>query len=273
MKLVKLIGTGVKGLALLTFVAVIACGGGGGDDGGSVSPAVDPYAIDYGTIQYRNFESGATSYFVLVALTDNGGPVAESDVVDAAMYNSLDADMTPKTDGFSHTQKLVYDAIADSTSEQETTGVMAIFNDLAEDIYSVDVDMENGQLLNTDIDVPAKVTIPPVQSATMSNSWSAGDLELSWTNPNSATWDNEVDELRIVVDDDQGSTVLWVEVAPLASNTAQSVVIPAAVVAQAATYQTGTYLNEWLIQGRALDGTTSKCFSVSLSNMISITPP
>lgn len=156
---------------------------------------------------------------------------------------------------FFHTQALSYDCrtgTCNPVQQVDNTGVLGVFNSLATDTYTVDVEMDNGQILTVVRDVPAPVLIPYVSSAVMNSQYNiSGDLELSWTNPTGqANW-GEVDELVIVLVDDVGNEVLYAKLAP----TEESFTIPAALVAQAATIAGGTAVDRWRVRTVARDAT------------------
>jgi hypothetical protein len=132
----------------------------------------------------------------------------------------------------------------------------------------MDIEMENGQMLATTISFPGILVLPYISSSSMTEQWNGGDLQLSWTNPTGDPAWSEVDQLVIRVYDDLGNEVLWVRMAP----TAESVTIPAALVAQAETLLGGTSLNMWHIQTLAFDSNDME-FSRSYSSMVIINTP
>jgi hypothetical protein len=131
------------------------------------------------------------------------------------------------------------------------TGIWGTFASLPSDTYNIQIDMENGQTLTASRDYPGQFILPYVSSSTMQAQWNAGDLELTWTNPDPSVEPNwsEVDQLRIIVFDNLGNDVLFVRLAP----TAESVMIPAALLSQAQGLLGGTSLAQWQVQTRAFD--------------------
>lgn len=241
-------------LSLCFFcIALFGCGG-GGTGGVSGQSSTNNYSVNFSYIQYRNIESNPSPLYVgLVAITDNGGPIVDTDVVDVEIWNSSGSMVTPDSDGFFNTQALIYDCRAGACSpaqQVDNTGVVVRFSSLPADTYTVDVEMDNGHIVTVDRDVPAPMVIPFVSSATMNSLYNiSGDLELSWTNPTGQVNWGEVDELRIVLVDDVGNEVLFVKLEP----TEESFTIPAALVAQAATISGGSAVNRWRIRTRARD--------------------
>lgn len=235
-------------------MALFGCGGGGDTGGLSDQGSTNNYGVKFSYIQYRNIDSNPYPLYVgLVAITDNGGPIVDTDVVNVEIWNSSGSMVTPDSDYFFHTQALIYDCRSGACSpaqQVDNTGALVIFSSLPADTYTVDVEMDNGQILTVVRDVPAPMVIPFVSSATMNSQYNIpGDLELSWTNPTGqANW-GEVDDLRIVVVDDLGNEVLFVNLDP----TAESFTIPAALVAQAATIAGGSAVDRWRIRTRARD--------------------
>jgi hypothetical protein len=80
-----------------------------------------------------------------------------------------------------------------------------------------------GQKITKSIFYPGKLELPVVSSSTIdAKILSSGDMEVSWSNPTSATNWNQVNELRMLARSEDGRNALHVKI-----NTAkQKVVIP-----------------------------------------------
>jgi hypothetical protein len=238
-------------------IALFGCSGGsGGGNNGVLSDqgSTNNYSVNFSYIQYRNVElNPAPLYVGLVAITDNGGPIVDTDVVAVEIWDSSSNMVTPDSDRFFHIQALTYDCrtgACNPVQQVDNTGGIFIFNSLPADTYTADVEMDNGQILTVVRDVPAPMVIPFVSSTLMNGLYNiSGDLELSWTNPTGqANW-GEVDELVVVLIDDVGNEVFLGTLAP----TEESFSVPAALVAQAATISGGSAVDRWRIRTVARD--------------------
>ncbi|MEJ2155663.1 MAG: hypothetical protein P8X96_10030 [Desulfobacteraceae bacterium] len=255
-------------------IALFGCGGGSSDGSAGVlsgQGSANNYSVDWSYIQYRNIESNPGPIYVgLVGITDNGGPIVDTDVVAVEIWDSSSVMVTPDSERFFHTQILSLDCrtgTCNPVQQVDNTGVLGVFNTLAPDTYTVDVEMDNGQILTVVRDVPAPVLIPYVASAVMNSQYNVttGDLELSWTNPTGqANW-GEVDELVVILSDDVGNEVFYAKLAP----TEESFTIPAALVAQAATIAGGTAVDEWRVRTVARDA-TNLVFSGGFSTLVNL---
>lgn len=249
-------------------IGIFGCGGGGGENS---NPGTVNYSVSFSFIQYQNTDAGTLPPFIgVVAITGNGGPIVDTDVSSVEIRNSSGSSISPDADSFFHTQALFYDCMngtCDPAQQLNNTGIRGRFSSLPADTYTMDISMDNGQVLTVDKDVPADMAIPFVSNSSMNSQWNAGDLELSWTNPTDhANW-VEVDEIRVIIIDDLGNEVLWVRLDP----SAEFVAIPAALVAQAETLLGGSALDKWKIQTRALNS-NGDTFAGGFSTAVNISP-
>lgn len=259
----------------LMVLPFIGCSGGssGSSDNGTEGPSAKTnYTIDYSFLMYRNYEGAvAGSYMGVVGITDNGGPIEETDIVEEVMKDSADNDVIAANNGFYSDTILIYDCTSGTCSQTgpiNDTGIWGSFSTLPADTYSIQVEMENGQMLNASGDYPGQLILPYVSSTDMHSYWNAGDLELSWTNPTGEdNWD-EVNQIRLVISDNNGQDVLFVRLLP----TATTATIPAAVINQAATLNGGSTVSYWQIQTRAYDDDNMN-FARGYSNLIALTMP
>jgi hypothetical protein len=107
--------------------------------------------------------------------------------------------------------------------------------------------MENSQVLQADQNFPGHINLPFMSSDSMVAQWNGGDLGLSWTNPTSDSNWGAVDQLRVVVFDDLGNSVLYIRPA----KNDESVTIPSTLVSDAATLRGGSRIDAWQVQTRA----------------------
>lgn len=212
----------------------------------------DIYDVDYAHVMYRRYESGAQRYQLIAGISENGGPCDEVDVMNAVMKNALGNDLPPTSDGFYKDIYMWYDCSLENCSQAgpfDELGLWAQYGSLPADSYTLEIEMENGQTLAEIRNFPGQLVLPIVPSSSMTAQWSGGDIELSWSNPTTeANWD-EVDQIRIVILDDLGNSVLYIRV----PTTDESLTIPLALIAQAAILQGGSRLDIWQIQTRAYD--------------------
>jgi hypothetical protein len=128
--------------------------------------------------------------------------------------------------------------------------------------------MENGQVLNTARSFSGQLNLPFVPSDSLVARWNGGDLELSWANPTTDSNWEAVDQLRIVIFDDLGNSVIYIR--PATTDT--SVTIPSALLTQATTLQDGNRLDSWQIQTRSYDPNGMN-YSRAYSNTIALPAP
>ena len=219
----------------------------------TASIPVPGYAINYMHLMYRNFANGLSSgYEGIVGITDNGGPVQQSDIAGVLMTNAAGNDIVANATGYYHITVMRYDCTSGTCTQSgpiDDAGAYSLFATLPQDTYNVEIEMLDGQVLTAGRDYAGQVLLPYVDSTSMQAQWIGSDLELSWTAPTGdANW-NEVDQLRIVVFDNNNQTVLQIRLAP--GDT--SVIIPAALVSQSATLLGGVALAQWQIQTLAYD--------------------
>ncbi len=246
------IGFSICWFTCICLLAIFIHGCGGDDD---ENDSADNYKIEYSLIMYCNYESGTVHYQNRFGLSNNGNPIDQTDVVAIRMTDSSDVDQTAVDEGFYHSIYMWSDCSAGSCSQTgpiEDTGWWRTFDSLTDISYTVEIDMENGQTLTATRSYADAVVLPFVSDEPDGSryaQWNGGDLVLFWNNPEDDTnWD-KVDQLRIVIFDELGNDVLYVQVAL----TDESVTIPADLVTQAAELQGGSYLGMWQIQTRALD--------------------
>ncbi len=211
------------------------------------------YAIPYSYVMYRNYEStGSGNYMGVIAITDNSGPVEETDIIDASMTDSTGTGLASYADGFYHLTLMQYDCTTGTCSQSgpiEDTGIWASYTSLAPDTYNMQVEMENGQVLTSDVDYAGQLILPYVSASTMQAQWNGADLELSWSNPTADPNWNAVTQLRVVLFDNNNQTVLHLRLAPYET----TATVPADLIAQSAALLGGTSLTQWQIQTRTYD--------------------
>jgi hypothetical protein len=222
-------------------------GGDSSDDNGA-----NQYSIDYVQITYRRYETGADRYQGWITLTDNSGPIQESDVQSIVMRNSEGIEQLETAGDFVQMRYITYDCMTGACSQSgpiEDSGFWSRYESLSPDTYTLEAVMENGQTLSATQTFAGTLELPYVSGNSMSSELSNGDLVLSWSNPDTEDNWSEVDQLRIVIFDNLGNDVLLVRLLP----TDQTVTIPASLVAQAEVVNGGSALYSWQIQTRALD--------------------
>jgi hypothetical protein len=234
-------------LASLCF----SCGGGGSDgDSSSQTTGSNSFSVEYSNLMYRSYPSGEERYQLSFGIADNGDPCEESDISSMILEDSEDNEVSQLGSGFYQDIYMWYDCSSgtcDQAGPSDETGLWVQFDPLSEGEYSAKIEMVDGQTLDTTMDFPGKVELPYILLSTMSAVWNEGDLQLSWSNPTSeSNWD-EVNQLRIVITDNLGNSVLYVRPAV----TDESITIPAALVAQSAALQGGSGLATWHVQTRA----------------------
>ncbi len=244
------IGFSICWFTCICLLAIFIHGCGGDDD---ENDSADNYKIEYSLIMDCNYESGTVHYQNRVGLSYNDNPIDQTDVVEIRMTDSSDVDQTAADEGFYHSIYMWSDCSTGSCGQMgpiEDTGWWRTFDSLEQGSYTVEIDMENGQTLTATRSYADMIELPFVDSDSMNAEWSGGDLVLNWIIPKEKeNWEEEVDQLRIVIFDELGNEVLYVQVAL----TDERVILPADLVTQAVNLQGGSSLSMWEIQTRALN--------------------
>lgn len=210
------------------------------------------YQVEYANIMYRSYESGSERYQILMGISDNGGPCVETEVIDWVMKDSMGSVLPSSSDLFYRDLYMWYTCDSGGCSQAgpfNESGVLSRYVSFSADSYAIEIEMENGQLLTEELDFPGLLVLPFVSINSMAALWDGGDLELSWVNPTSEGNWIEVDQLRIVIFDDLGNSVLYIRVSP----GEESVVIPSALITQAVNLHGSNRLDFWQVQTRAYD--------------------
>ena len=226
------------------------------------------YSIVNPYIQYRAFEdSSSNSYRVWFEFKKEGAPIAQADLVEFLLMDAAGNEVIPSDSGFVRYKNMLYDcstAPCTTSGPFETSGVWGTFANLAAGNYNFEANMANGEQATGTVNYPGQLILPTVASATLKSRNINGDLELSWVNPTTDPNWKEVDELRIIVFDGNGSDVLYIKAYPANS----IVTIPASLVSQAAALGSGS-LARWEVQTRAYD-VNSMNFARGVSNRVEI---
>lgn len=236
-----------------------------------VTPPDEKYDVEYASIMYRRYESGLERYQVSIGISDNGSPCADTDVVGWMLIDDLGNEISFTDNSFYADTYMWFDCSSVSCSQDgplDDTGVWAHYGNLQADSYTVEIEMENGQVLNTARSFSGQLNLPFVPSDSLVARWNGGDLELSWANPTTDSNWEAVDQLRIVIFDDLGNSVIYIR--PATTDT--SVTIPSALLTQATTLQDGNRLDSWQIQTRSYDPNGMN-YSRAYSNTIALPAP
>ena len=225
------------------------------DGGGEDEP--DNYAIDYSKIVYYVFEDGRTKLKAEFIISDNGGVIGDGDIDNVSFTDSSGIEVEPYDSDFWTAQNITADCSSGTCNDlgtSEDSGVKGWFANLAEDTYSVEIEMENGQVLTNDVYFPGMVELPWVESSTMDAVLNGDDLVLSWDNPDTEDNWGQVDQLRIMLYDETGNS-LALRVASQTDGvppTIESITIPADMLTDVEELMGGPLVS-WEIQTRAYD--------------------
>lgn len=198
-------------------------------------PSNDNYALS-GYLQYRTFENpSSNTYRGWIAVTKNGNPVNEEEVISLQALDSKDNELTPipGRSGYSEESLYTYDCTASTCKDPllvKDSGFYGTFSEIKKDTYKFEVIVYGGQKITKSMFYPSKLELPVVSSSTIdAKILSSGDMEVSWSNPTSATNWNQVDELRMLARSEDGRNALHVKI-----NTAkQKVFIPKSLMTDA----------------------------------------
>jgi hypothetical protein len=198
-------------------------------------PSTDTYALG-GYLQYRTFENpSSNTYRGWIAVTKNGNPVNEEEVISLQALDSKDNELTPipGRSGYSEETLYTYDCTASICKDPllvKDSGFYGSFFEIKQDTYKFEVIVYGGQKITKNIFYPGKLELPVVPSSTIdAKILSSGDMEVSWSNPTSATNWNEVHELRMLARSKDGRNALHVQI----NSAKQTVVIPKSLMSDA----------------------------------------
>ncbi len=215
------------------------------------APLTSPmYAISFFDIDYRVYESGSNRYQASLGITRDEGPVSEPVDIKTELFNSSGMDFIATNNGFWEDTYFWYDCAAGTCKQAGPffeTGLWGVFDIFPVDTYTIQLELENGQNLTAVNGYNGMLELPFVNSASMSAQFSGDELRLSWDNPTTEPNWNEVDQLRIVIFDNLGNSVLYVR--PAVTDT--SITIPTSLLDEAKRLVGGSSLDLWQIQTRA----------------------
>jgi hypothetical protein len=235
------------------------------------TPTQSVYALEYAFITYRRYESGEQRYQAIMGVSANGSGCETTDIVDWALRDGSGNKIMSTSSGLYSELYFLYNCSTGSCSldgRLEDTGVWGFFSAIPADSYRIEIEMENGQVLGAEQHFPGQINLPFVSSDSMTAQWNNGDVELAWTNPTSdSNWDT-VDQLRVLIFDDLGNSVLYMRPA----RDDESVTIPATLVSEAASLHGGSRLDAWQVQTRAYDNDGMN-FSRAYSNIVALPAP
>jgi hypothetical protein len=225
--------------------------------------------IDSPYLQYRSYENPSSNrYSAWIGITMDGEPIQSTEVVGFEITDPTGNTVIPTDSQFYRSAPYYYYNCSTNPcteqAENVDSGYWANFSNLSSGDYRIEVEVEDGSAITSDVTFPGQLMLPIISSTTMGSHWSNGDLELSWTNPIGETnWD-EVDQIRIVITTTDGTEVLYIRADP----TAETITIPEFLVSQTADLGHGE-LAFWLIQTRAYDENDMN-FARGYSNEIAI---
>ena len=189
-------------------------------------------------------------YRGIISISDAGSAITPQEFASVTVTNSSNATVQPTNVPFISTGSYVAGNCTGNPctwSSVSDSSVIVSFSTLPVDTYTFNITMTDSSQLTAVLPFTQDITLPYVDSATMSASWSGSDLNLSWTNPTAATNWSSVNQVRIVLKDASNQDVAYVKV-PLASS---SVVLPAAMLDVMRTLGDGT-LATWHVQTRTI---------------------
>ncbi|MCF8026405.1 MAG: hypothetical protein K9K82_13080 [Desulfobacteraceae bacterium] len=237
--------------------------------GGSVYAPVDSSAGGYSFgdnsyLQYRTNQDGSLDgYHGYFPVRKDGESITREDIASVTVKDANGNEVA--IDGWEvwSASYYYYTFLETPSSEYgplSESGVFCAFAaDLAEGIYSVEIQTTGGDTIYKWIQASAQLALPVVDSATMESAWDdSGNLVLSWENPASG-W-QDVDQVRVVLYDRYARELVYAVSAPESASSRQEVTIPVDTINNAASLKSrGTYPAVWVVQTDARDGNGMAC--------------
>ncbi len=217
------------------------------------APVLPVYQVRPGAyLQYRTYENPTLNRFQgWVAFTKDGAPIAETDMVDVALYDLFGNWIVESSSAFYAGDFLFYNcSVVPPTLSSPIAdyGFSGVFDNLEAGDYWVEGETADGQFVGRLISYPGRLEAPVVLGSTMTAQWSGGDLVLGWDNPTGEPNWSSVSRIYAVLADGAGKEILYVYVPP----SDNMVTVPANVLQSALPLGDGT-LATWRVQTRVND--------------------